>query len=248
MQNLVSIQPRTSLVKFARSAYRSPRFAAFANPFAAAALVPELVSCLPIGATAVSLFFEWSDLAPPMAYGPLANVWYSQKLVDLEVWFAALLVVDLVIITVHGLGSLETYVHHVIFGGLGALAVRSCAMPLVAAALLAQEVSTPLQKAFLLTRAFHGPDSSAAQILFVAFAALFFCFRVLFNALVTATFLWYWGSRSARVLAYRNGIPMWEQAVIPLGLLAGFFMQCYWFGIILSRLKKMFFNRQKKAN
>ena len=61
--------------------------------------------------------------------------------------------------------------------------------PLLGAALLAQEASTPFLNAFLLLRGYLGVRSPLTQITFLLFAFTFYATRVVLNSAVTARFL-----------------------------------------------------------
>ncbi|CAE8616341.1 unnamed protein product, partial [Polarella glacialis] len=106
-------------------------------------------------------------------------------------WFYVYLLVDTVLITLHGIGSKEIYVHHLIFlligvalvegekmGGQCCMALNGRKEGLMAAGLLTQEASTPLLNLFMLLRAFKGLEHTLTQIAFMLFAVLFFVFRI----------------------------------------------------------------------
>lgn len=156
----------------------------FASAFDVAWLVPMTVLCVPMSVMALQAWTaavmsddistRWGD----------NGVCHNQLLVESATMFATYVLVDAVLISVHGLGGLDTWVHHVIFGCMAFLSMH-VSWPIMLAAMLSQELSTPFLNLFLILRGFKGSDSLLVQLVFLCFALTFFATRIVLNSHAT---------------------------------------------------------------
>ncbi|CAE8596500.1 unnamed protein product, partial [Polarella glacialis] len=170
-------------------------------------------------------------------------------------WFYVYLLVDTVLITLHGIGSKEIYVHHLIFlligvalvegekmGGQCCMALNGRKEGLMAAGLLTQEASTPLLNLFMLLRAFKGLEHTLTQIAFMLFAVLFFVFRIVIICYITSPYLYNnWSDPNNCV-----GSPL-RWLVWCAALLGNLGLQLNWFNVIGKRAIPFFFPKKSSS-
>lgn len=208
----------------------------FDSPFYVAWHVPMIFMSLPMGSMALAGSYElWlsgdiGKMHAPGDMGPLIS--------EVSTWFICFFVMETVQMIVHGLGSVEMYLHHLIFGSVALIIFRGCACPFTGAMLIAQEMSTPALNMFILLRAYIGLESLVTQCMFLLFAILFLIFRIVFNTMVTIYFF-------RAVWDGVIGISPIEQCILSVAIAGGALLQMKWGGQICSKIYGAFFGGAK---
>lgn len=157
----------------------------FGNTFFVAWHIPNIVACGPLSIIALSACQDLWSADPKLQYG---TGQMPQTVSEAGLWFTSYLILDTIIIIVHGLGSREDYIHHGIFSIVSYITIAECCVPLTCAVLLAQEFSTPALNTFMLLRTFYGMDSLITKLTFLFFAVQFYAIRVVLNTANTILF------------------------------------------------------------
>ena len=158
----------------------------FNSSFDVASHLPCTVACLPMGYVTLRSFFELAQSSDPtVLFGTIRDPY----IIESGVWFFTYLCADTVIMLVHGFQSKEMLLHHAIFAGVSYFLLFKCSTPLVAAALLGQELSTPFLNIFLILRGFKGMGSMWTQLAFLCFAPTFYATRIFINGYTTMLYL-----------------------------------------------------------
>lgn len=198
----------------------------FSGIFDVAWHVPNLGPCVPMSLMALRAVADlWQGDDARLSWGAREHPLVTEPCV----WFGTYLAVDSVLMLLHGLGDREMLVHHIIFGVVCFVMFSSCSAPLLGAALLAQEFSTPFLNVFLLLRGYRGMESPMTILAFLLFALAFYAMRVFLNSAVTFGFLKeayasLTGPPGASELIYS------PQELVPLSLvlIVAWAMQLYW--------------------
>jgi len=154
--------------------------------FYVASHIPMAVMAFPLGIMGlVSAHEIWISGDPRLQFGELRSPMINEGCV----WFASYLVLDTLLVVIHGYGDKELFVHHAIFGTAAWLGAYQCALPLLGAVFVTQELSTPWLNTFMLLRAYKGLQNLWTQAMFLVFAANFYVFRVMVNSVHCVLFL-----------------------------------------------------------
>eukprot|EP00435_Cladocopium_sp_Y103_P071173 s325_g36.t3 len=146
---------------------------------------------------------------------------------------------DLVVLSLHGMATVDYVVHHVAFISAGLILRGNCMLPFNAAVLMAMEVSTPFLNWVTFFR--HRGEQYQSQVIGagVMFFLTFLVFRLGLNIYGTILLV----VDQARGLAMPERVPMWQQVLVILAILAGVVVQLYWlpriwhvFGVRIWRL------------
>jgi hypothetical protein len=201
--------------------------------------VPNILVCVPMGLAslrvALRLLF-YGDASEQ--FGPL-DTYGDLEMVECFVWFGTYMAADTLLTSVHGLMNTEMFIHHCIFSSICFVMFRRCTAPLVGAALLAQELSTPFLNGGTLLRGYLGNEHPLTLLAFAAFALCFYVLRVALNSVVTFIFLrevyrGFVGAPGAGAVLY----PPAEQLVLGVVLVGGAILQCYWAVLIARKILK----------
>merc|ERR1740130_1353708 len=102
----------------------------------------------------VAYHFPMTFIAPPMCFSAckgLYEIWdsgdlsrqygdgFDPALLDPATWFVCYFALDTVLVIVHGLGTMATYVHHLIFGVIIALLLGPCGCQFTVGMMITQE-------------------------------------------------------------------------------------------------------------
>jgi len=146
--------------------------------------------------------------------------------------FSAFIFADVVISMLHGLATLDYYVHHAVFLAAGVIIRGHCMLPLNAAILLSMEASTPFLNFMLFFRN-RGPRYTfAVRVTGILFVVLFVAFRLALNT-YGAILLW-----RSRDFAYPDGVPRWQSMFLLGAVQVGSALQFYWFPAIARTFGK----------
>lgn len=209
----------------------SPKDPEFANIFHVAHHAPSLVLTIPISWYSLrSIFTDLWNLEPEKQYGSIAGVSSHNDIVEANGWFVAFLIIDTVLMIVHGLGKADGYIHHAVFSVFlfSQLGGGHCCSPYLVAGLLAQEASSPLLNVFLLLRGFIGLEKILTQVVFVLFAAVFMSTRVVGLSWIVVRWL----------LNYQPCYQPYERIIMTSTVLLSLVLQYHWAQIIVKNLLK----------
>lgn len=201
--------------------------------------VPNSLTCFPMGLLGLAGAHRlWLSGDPGLLYGTM-DPRYAPLINDAAVWFVTFLVVDTILITIHGLGDKGIYIHHAVFAAVSVILMGTCACPFIAGVLIGQEVSTPALNQFYLLRGFKGLGSIWTQVMFMMFAFFFYITRVFINTAATLHFLLYvYRSLTTDTSAFEIGVS--TRALLSAVLLAGVVLQLRWAAIIAGKLSGFF--------
>lgn len=197
---------------------------------------PLIVTSVPVGVAMLQTALRLLGEDDQARFGEL-DKFKDLAVTEACVWFGTFLALDTVLIFLHKLAEkpMEMIVHHAIFAAVCSIMFRGCSAPLVGAALIAQELSTPFLNVFLLLRGFRGLESLVTQLAFACFALTFYAVRAVLNTLVTALYVRElyrgFGGGSSQLL-YSTG----EQLVLGAALLGATALQLYWTKSITQKL------------
>eukprot|EP00440_Ansanella_granifera_P070850 gb/GFBE01076894.1/.p1 GENE.gb/GFBE01076894.1/~~gb/GFBE01076894.1/.p1 ORF type:complete len:282 (+),score=44.87 gb/GFBE01076894.1/:1-846(+) len=197
--------------------------AKFSSSFYVAWHIPMIIMSIPLGLLSLAGAYElWMSGDPIRQYGSGIPTLINEA----ATWFTCYFALDTLLMIIHQLGSLEMYIHHLIFGSVAGLLLMRSACPMTGAILIAQELSTPALNTFTLLRAYKGLDNLFTQATFLIFAMLFYAFRVILNTIFTLLFL---REVFRGFLGPSNfSISAPEQLVLAVALLAGAALQLHW--------------------
>mmetsp|Transcript_72372 Transcript_72372/g.114741 ORF Transcript_72372/g.114741 Transcript_72372/m.114741 type:complete len:311 (-) Transcript_72372:108-1040(-) len=181
------------------------------------------------------LFLFDSDERVKFASSPhLATCKVDRRDVDLLDWeltmqaislaglaFTTFTLADLVVLSLHGMATLDYIVHHVAFVSAGLILRGNCMLPFNAAVLMAMEVSTPFLNWVTFFR--HRGEQYENQVIGagVMFFLTFLVFRLGLNIYGTVLLV----LDQARGLAMPERVPMWQQVLVILAIIAGVVVQ-----------------------
>lgn len=138
--------------------------------------------------------------------------------------FTTFTLADLVVLSLHGMATVDYTVHHVAFISAGLILRGNCMLPFNAAVLMAMEVSTPFLNWVTFFR--HRGEQYESQVIGagVMFFLTFLVFRLGLNIYGTILLV----VDQARGLAMPERVPMWQQVLVILAIIAGVVVQLYW--------------------
>ena len=204
----------------------------FKTVFHVAWHVPNIISCVPVSLGALETVQRLLGDDDAARFGTFDTV-KDYALLEACVWFGTYLALDTVLATVHKMADVELAVHHLIFASVCYIMFSSGTAPLVGAALIVQELSTPFLNSFLLLRGFCGLGSLWTQLAFGCFALTFYATRVGLNTAVTSLFLreLYRGFVGGTTHLMYSRV---EQMLLAAALVGGWCLQVYW-GITITK-------------